>query len=49
MVLEFVRAGLESYLQRCNSCNSVLYYGTNTKFDETLLSHICVNCGNVLR
>ncbi len=49
MVLELLRVGLESYLQRCNSCNSVLYYGSNTKFDKELLSHVCMNCGNILR
>ena len=49
MVLEFITAGLENYLQKCNGCNSILEYGTNTKFDETLLAHICVSCGKVLR
>ncbi len=49
MVLNFVSAGLESYLQRCNNCKSVLSYGSNTKFDKKLLSHICTGCGEVLR
>ena len=49
MVLDFASAGLEGYLQKCGTCNSVLDYGTNTKFDNSLLAHVCVSCGNVLR
>ena len=49
MVLEAISAGLENYLQKCNGCNSILDYGTNTKFDSNLLAHICVSCGKILR
>ncbi|MBS3132757.1 hypothetical protein J4470_01330 [Candidatus Woesearchaeota archaeon] len=49
MVLDFISAGLECYLQRCSNCNSVLNYGTNTKFDKELLAHICTTCGQVVR
>ncbi|MBI2664365.1 hypothetical protein HYX10_03415 [Candidatus Woesearchaeota archaeon] len=49
MVLDFVSAGLESYLQKCAGCSAILNYGTNTKFDEKLVAHICTSCGQVLR
>ena len=49
MVLDFFSVGLESYMQRCGNCNSLLNYGTNTKFDRQLLAHICTGCGEVLR
>jgi RNase P subunit RPR2 len=34
---------------RCNKCNSVLKYGISTKFDNKLNTHICVNCGEIVR
>lgn len=34
---------------RCGKCNSVLKYGINTKFDNKLKNHVCVNCGELVR
>ncbi|MBI2137187.1 hypothetical protein HYU12_01565 [Candidatus Woesearchaeota archaeon] len=49
MVLSSLSLGLETYMQRCGTCNTVLDYDENTKFDKQMLVHICITCGNVLR
>ncbi|AJF62089.1 TPA: hypothetical protein HA239_05475 [Candidatus Woesearchaeota archaeon] len=37
------------YLEpRCEKCGIVLDYGTNTEFNEKLMSQVCMVCGNKL-
>ena len=37
------------YLEpKCPRCKIKLDYGMNTRYDEKLESHVCLNCGNKL-
>jgi uncharacterized membrane protein len=49
MVLNATGGWLESFMQHCTRCNSVLEYGENTTFDQELSVHICNSCGEALR
>ena len=31
---------------KCGNCGVILDYGTNTEFNEELMSQVCMACGN---
>ncbi len=33
---------------RCPNCGTVIDYGVNTKYDDKLKTHICLNCNKPL-
>ncbi len=38
------------YLEpRCPKCKIVIDYGVNTKYNQKLGAHVCLNCGEVLK
>ncbi len=49
MVLDVSGGWINTFMQKCDRCSTMLQYGTNTKFDRELEAHICTSCGEVLR
>ncbi len=38
------------YLEpKCPKCGVILDYGTNTEFNEEMMAHVCLMCGNPLK
>ena len=33
---------------RCPKCRTVLDYGVNTEFDDSVNAHICLRCDSIL-
>ena len=48
MAMGFMIAGLETFMQRCRGCSSILDYGSNTFFDKKMLVHKCKSCGELV-
>ncbi|MBN1502858.1 hypothetical protein JW930_04900 [Candidatus Woesearchaeota archaeon] len=40
---------LELLEPKCPGCGCTLDYGTNTKYDSKIESHVCLLCGCTLR
>jgi hypothetical protein len=40
---------MTQYLEpKCQNCGSRLDYGVTTKFSESVGSHVCISCGQVI-
>lgn len=40
---------IEHLEPRCPGCNVVIKYCINTKFDDKINAHKCINCGEILK